>query len=160
MLVDPYQDRYFKDGKVIGVNYSGPVGNQTRTETDLGLGFPGVDFTDRNKFGVLTPPGSTEQGKMEILTPPGSTEKGKFGVITPRPPLRGEFDPIIGSTIKREFDPIIGSTIKREFDPIIGSTIKREFDPITPRAFSSYDGNFEEALENLFLRRYLEERLS
>lgn len=124
MLVDPYQDRYFKDGKVIGVNYSGPVGNQTRTETDLGLGFPGVDFTDRNKFGVLTPPGSTEQGKMEILTPPGSTEKGKFGVITPRPPLRGEFD------------------------------------PITPRAFSSYDGNFEEALENLFLRRYLEERLS
>ena len=136
MLVDPYQDRYFKDGKVIGVNYSGPDGNQTRTETDLGLGFPGVDFTDRNKFGVLTPPGSTEQGKMEILTPPGSTEKGKFGVITPRPPLRGEFDPIIGSTIKREFDPI------------------------TPRAFSSYDGNFEEALENLFLRRYLEERLS
>jgi len=148
MLVDPYQDRYFKDGKVIGVNYSGPDGNQTRTETDLGLGFPGVDFTDRNKFGVLTPPGSTEQGKMEILTPPGSTEKGKFGVITPRPPLRGEFDPIIGSTIKREFDPIIGSTIKREFDPI------------TPRAFSSYDGNFEEALENLFLRRYLEERLN
>jgi hypothetical protein len=124
MLVDPYQDRYFKDGKVIGVNYSGPVGNQTRTETDLGLGFPGVDSTDRNKFGVLTPPGSTEQGKMEILTPPGSTEKGKFGVITPRPPLRGEFD------------------------------------PITPPDFSSYDGNFEEALENLFLRRYLEERLS
>ena len=80
MLVDPYQDRYFKDGKVIGVNYSGPVGNQIRTETDLGLGLPVGGFTDRDKFGVLTPPGSTEQGKMEILTPPGSTEKGKFGV--------------------------------------------------------------------------------
>lgn len=75
MLVDPYQDRYFKDGKVIGVNYSGPVGNQTRTETDLGLGLPVGGLTDRNKFGILTPPGSTEQGKMEILTPPGSTEK-------------------------------------------------------------------------------------
>jgi len=123
MLVDPYQDRYFKDGKVIGVNYFGPVGNQTRTETDLGLGLPVGGLTDRNKFGILTPPGSTEQGKMEILTPPGST-------------------------------------IKREFDPISGSTIKREFDPITPPAFSSYDGNFEGALENLFLRRFLEERLN
>jgi len=119
MLVDPYQDRYFKDGKVIGVNYFGPVGNQTRTETDLGLGLPVGGLTDRNKFGVLTPPGSTEQGKMEILTPPGSTEKGKFGVITPP-----------------------GST---------GST---------PPDFSSYDGNFEGALENLFLRRFLEERLN
>jgi len=137
MLVDPYQDRYFKDGKVIGVNYFGPVGNQTRTETDLGLGLPVGGLTDRNKFGILTPPGSTEQGKMEILTPPGST-------------------------IKREFEPITpyGSTIKREFDPISGSTIKREFDPITPPAFSSYDGNFEGALENLFLRRFLEERLN
>jgi len=105
MLVDPYQDRYFKDGKVIGVNYSGPVGNQTRTETDLGLGLPVGGLTDRNKFGILTPPGSTEQGKMEILTPPGST----------------------------------------------GST---------PPDFSSYDGNFEGALENLFLRRFLEERLN
>lgn len=119
MLVDRYQDRYFKDGKVIGVNYSGPVGNQTMTETDLGLGLPGVDFTDRNKFGVLTPPGSTDQGKMEILTPPGSTGKPKFSVITPP-----------------------GST---------GST---------PTDFSSYDGNFEGALENLFLRRFLEERLN
>lgn len=105
MLVDPYQDRYFKDGKVIGVNYFGPVGNQTRTETDLGLGLPVGGLTDRTKFGVLTPPGSTEQGKMEILTPPGST----------------------------------------------GST---------PPDFSSYDGNFEGALENLFLRRFLEERLN
>jgi len=105
MLVDPYQDRYFKDGKVIGVNYSGPVGNQTRTETDLGLGLPVGGLTDRNKFGILTPPGSTEQGKMEILTPPGST----------------------------------------------GST---------PPDFSAYDGNFEGALENLFLRRFLEERLN
>lgn len=109
MLVDPYQDRYFKDGKVIGVNYSGPVGNQTRTETDLGLGLPVGGLTDRNKFGILTPPGSTEQGKMEILTPPGSTEKGKFGVITP---------------------------------------------PGSPL------GGFEGALENLFLRRFLEERLN
>jgi len=125
MLVDPYQDRYFKDGKVIGINYSGPVGNQTRTETDLGLGLPVGGLTDRNKFGILTPPGSTEQGKIEILTPPGSTIKREFEPITPR-----------------------------------GSTIKSEFDPITPPAFSSYDGNFEDALENLFLRRYLEERLS
>ena len=109
MLVDPYQDRYFKDGKVIGVNYFGPVGNQTRTETDLGLGLPVGGLTDRNKFGVLTPPGSTEQGKMEILTPPGSTEKGKFGVITP---------------------------------------------PGSPL------GGFEGALENLFLTRFLEERLN
>tara|TARA_B100001063_G_scaffold243932_1_gene275602 strand:+ start:322 stop:651 length:330 start_codon:yes stop_codon:yes gene_type:complete len=109
MLVDPYQDRYFKDGKVIGANYSGPVGNQIRTETDLGLGLPVGGFTDRNKFGILTPPGSTEQGKMEILTPPGSTEKPKFGVITPPDASLGEF---------------------------------------------------EGALENLFLRRFLEERLN
>ena len=70
MLVDPYHDRYFKDGKVVGVRYDGPVGSQRRSEYDLGLG-------------ILTPPGSTEQGKIDILTPPGSTEKGQLEPITP-----------------------------------------------------------------------------
>ena len=95
MLVDPYHDRYFKDGKVVGVRYDGPVGSQRRTEYDLGLG-------------ILTPPGSTEQGKIGILTPPGSTEKGKLERITPP---------------------------------------------------SSSLGGFEGALENLFLQRFLQERL-
>ena len=70
MLVDPYHDRYFKDGKVVGVRYDGPVGSQRRSEYDLGLG-------------ILTPPGSTEQGKIDILTPPGSTEMGQLEPITP-----------------------------------------------------------------------------
>ena len=94
MLVDPYHDRYFKDGKVVGVRYDGPVGSQRRSEYDLGLG-------------ILTPPGSTEQGKIDILTPPGSTEGGQL-------------------------------------------------EPITPP--SSSLGGFEEALENIFLQRFLQER--
>ena len=79
MLVDPYHDRYFKDGKVVGVRYDGPVGSQRRSEYDLGLG-------------ILTPPGSTEQGKIDILTPPGSTEEGKFDVITPPSSSLGGFE--------------------------------------------------------------------
>ena len=79
MLVDPYHDRYFKDGKVVGVRYDGPVGSQQRSEYDLGLG-------------ILTPPGSTEQGKIDILTPPGSTEMGQLEPITPPSTSVGGFD--------------------------------------------------------------------
>ena len=79
MLVDPYHDRYFKDGKVVGVRYDGPVGGQQRSEYDLGLG-------------ILTPPGSTEQGKIDILTPPGSTEMGQLEPITPPSTSVGGFD--------------------------------------------------------------------
>ena len=90
MLVDPYHDRYFKDGKVVGVRYDGPVGSQRRSEYDLGLG-------------ILTPPGSTEQGKIDILTPPGSTEKGQLEPITPPSTSIGGFERALEAMFLRNF---------------------------------------------------------
>ncbi|REJ61480.1 MAG: hypothetical protein DWQ21_09870 [Bacteroidetes bacterium] len=126
MLVDPYHDRYFKDGKVVGVRYDGPVGSQRRSEYDLGLG-------------ILTPPGSTEQGKMDILTPPsGSYKKEKIDIITPPGSSSGSFRPELYADELQEW-------MKENpgEDPFGGKPVNQ------PKG----------ALENIFLQRFLQERL-
>ena len=104
MLVDPYHDRYFKDGKVVGVRYDGPVGSQRRSEYDLGLG-------------ILTPPGSTEQGKIDILTPPGSTEMGQLEPITPPSSSLGGFEGAFENLFLQNFIQERGKKLDRQGRP-------------------------------------------
>ena len=104
MLVDPYHDRYFKDGKVVGVRYDSPVGSQRRSEYDLGLG-------------ILTPPGSTEQGKIDILTPPGSTERGQLEPITPPSSPLGGFEGALENLFLQNFIQERGKKLDRQGRP-------------------------------------------
>ncbi len=104
MLVDPYHDRYFKDGKVVGVRYDGPVGSQRRSEYDLGLG-------------ILTPPGSTEHGGLDILTPPGSTEKGELEPITPPSFSPGGFEGALENLFLQNFIQERGKKLDRQGRP-------------------------------------------
>jgi len=137
-LRDVYGDRYWDSdrGVMVGVTYGGTVHQPTTTYSDIPSG-PRIPDPGP-KYGEYSPPIINDFRKKPdssfgILTPPGSTEQGKMEILTPP-----------GSTEKGKFGVITppGST---------GST---------PPDFSSYAGNFEEALENLFLRRFLEERLN
>lgn len=76
-LVDPYDDRFFRDGQVVGVRYGGTVHQPTVTyETipNLGAGrFP----EPRPRYGEFSPPviyDNTEPTFKDLLYRPGITE--------------------------------------------------------------------------------------